>query len=204
MLLFIWNSAIGSFVKFTISKHLMLLFIGVYADSCESDYAISKHLMLLFINNRFMIILPWKQISKHLMLLFIFAFLSYSSYFLQHFKTSHVIVYRFLTPMKPLKWLNFKTSHVIVYLFFRHNIAFIHLHFKTSHVIVYQDIKQSVTANQIFQNISCYCLSLFTLVFVNTTFISKHLMLLFIDISAPDIKFVSAFQNISCYCLSGF
>ena len=204
MLLFIWNSAIGSFVKFTISKHLMLLFIGVYADSCESDYAISKHLMLLFIgvyadscesdyaiskhlmllfiNNRFMIILPWKKISKHLMLLFIFAFLSYSSYFLQHFKTSHVIVYRFLTPMKPLKWLNFKTSHVIVY----------------------QDIKQSVTANQIFQNISCYCLSLFTLVFVNTTFISKHLMLLFIDISAPDIKFVSAFQNISCYCLSGF
>ena len=49
MLLFIWNSAIGSFVKFTISKHLMLLFIQ-YRKVAEHEYfIISKHLMLLFI-----------------------------------------------------------------------------------------------------------------------------------------------------------
>ncbi len=75
-----------------------------------------------------------------------------------------------------------------------------------------------------FQNISCYCLS--TAEHLNTvkkwyfktshvivylsragstlhrSYISKHLMLLFIEDSETETGVAEAFQNISCYCLS--
>ena len=55
-------------------------------------------------------------------------------------------------------------------------------YFKTSHVIVYHSTCFWVKCNRIFQNISCYCLSLWTECrYKCNDCISKHLMLLFIS-----------------------
>ena len=100
---------------------------------------------------------------------------------LHNFKTSHVIVYqqRCIIPRRECGY--FKTSHVIVYQFqlgknaFSPKIskhlmllfilsclllAFRYTHFKTSHVIVYLDLILFQTLVKVFQNISCYCLSI--------------------------------------------
>ena len=124
------------------------------------------------------------DISKHLMLLFIgfspttvndlFVFQNISCYCLSHLQFVVLLIY-----------LNFKTSHVIVY---------------------HAGVAQYYTVQSGFQNISCYCLSsspkepiLFKINFKTShvivyrirevetlwiLYISKHLMLLFIDINA--------------------
>ena len=75
-------------------------------------------------------------------------------------------------------------------------------YFKTSHVIVYLRMYSSPSITLVFQNISCYCLSCYCLRYNLLSWISKHLMLLFIR-SRKSSKFTSiTFQNISCYCLS--
>ena len=56
-----------------------------------------------------------------------------------------------------------------------------HNHFKTSHVIVYRKHVKHLLFVKAFQNISCYCLSEYTL--------------------DPE-ESARIFQNISCYCLS--
>ena len=58
------------------------------------------------------------------------------------------------------------------------------------------------TANAIFQNISCYCLSAFRSAGLSISIISKHLMLLFICSETITSFWFNVFQNISCYCLS--
>ena len=98
-----------------------------------------------------------------------------------NFKTSHVIVYQRLW-ITACKWIfYFKTSHVIVY----HSKITLSgcnfNNFKTSHVIVYQDRLN-------WQHV--------------TLIISKHLMLLFINVPSAKGGHVIIFQNISCYCLS--
>ena len=53
-----------------------------------------------------------------------------------------------------------------------------------------------------FQNIVCYCLSFFERGLCQRKHISKHRMLLFIDVTEPANLKKKAFQNIVCYCLS--
>ena len=53
-----------------------------------------------------------------------------------------------------------------------------------------------------FQNISCYCLSCSVCKRRSCNYISKHLMLLFIDMITNYCIDAGIFQNISCYCLS--
>ena len=200
---------------YCLSRFRGRIFSGKFVFQNISCYCLSK---------RKIAIIPISHISKHLMLLFIFAFLSYSSYFLQHFKTSHVIVYPIPEGSGAWIFYNFKTSHVIVYRAYAHEerkskpiskhlmLLFITssrsqirlrssfqniscyclsapmpplkapvIHFKTSHVIVYQVEIRGNVGHVLFQNISCYCLS----------------------ISQPsEVRAVILFQNISCYCLS--
>ena len=56
--------------------------------------------------------------------------------------------------------------------------------------------------SELFQNISCYCLSSSLAFDTSNLWISKHLMLLFIPLRTLSIAVTIAFQNISCYCLS--
>ena len=119
------------------------------------------------------------NISKHLMLLFILSF-SRSAVHSNYFKTSHVIVYR----KSRKKW----KLHIP--------------YFKTSHVIVYRVLTAQENKEYKFQNISCYCLSLWFCRRYCTANISKHLMLLFIGGSHNHKFRIAIFQNISCYCLS--
>ena len=97
-------------------------------------------------------------------------------------------------------------------------------YFKTSHVIVYLCVpSHNCRRSEVFQNISCYCLSYpnstdwcielnfktshvivyqYPYQFVTySCYISKHLMLLFIVTTSWDWNCVKGFQNISCYCL---
>ena len=91
---------------------------------------------------------------------------------------------------------------MLLFIFFDRYIVFRYQNFKTSHVIVYRGIMSIDLQNAIFQNISCYCLSLekktfrgthrnfktshvivypFICNYINSNKeISKHLMLLFI------------------------
>ena len=119
---------------------------------------------------------------------------------------------------------NFKTSHVIVYLFYpgyRHLISGISKHLML--LFIFSPSALS-TGNTLFQNISCYCLSIQLpkkrhrnghfktshvivylrpgTAFQNVQDISKHLMLLFIFFGLSSLPPPIAFQNISCYCLS--
>ena len=54
----------------------------------------------------------------------------------------------------------------------------------------------------VFQYISCYCLSETSILSLQKSRISIHLMLLFIFIFRKVAKHIIAFQYISCYCLS--
>ena len=56
---------------------------------------------------------------------------------------------------------NFNTSHVTVYLKKKLNQKMIKSYFNTSHVTVYRMATFRVNASQIFQYISCYCLSMY-------------------------------------------
>ena len=49
---------------------------------------------------------------------------------------------------------------MLLFIFFDRFIVFRYQNFKTSHVIVYRGIMSIDLQNAIFQNISCYCLSL--------------------------------------------
>ena len=60
----------------------------------------------------------------------------------------------------------------------------------------------SIPAAVLFQNIVCYCLSHIKHIPVLDSTISKHRMLLFIEIYDNDLELVIEFQNIVCYCLS--
>ena len=60
------------------------------------------------------------------------------------------------------------------------------LYFKTSHVIVYHLTRSNHILRPVFQNISCYCLSIIKRrISYSHRRISKHLMLLFIACALP-------------------
>ena len=121
----------------------------------------------------------WICISKHLMLLFIAA-MSPFRWIIRYFKTSHVIVYP--KSLIVCKFSIIISKHLML-LFINYRIyAYIYL--------------------TEFQNISCYCLSIWTSNKELQNNISKHLMLLFITFRKISTNNPFTFQNISCYCLS--
>ena len=119
-------------------------------------------------------------ISKHLMLLFI---VEEAKEIIERAIFQNISCYC-LSKKKQKKLRmngNFKTSHVIVYLQPPDQQHSFHHHFKTSHVIVYHQKVVCFQDASLFQNISCYCLSSYALICFINIFISKHLMLLFIQ-----------------------
>ena len=93
--------------------------------------------------------------------------------------------------LHPIVFSDFNTSHVTVYLLFSIPSFFANFNFNTSHVTVYQNKSAYDIAKEIFQYISCYCLSTCKSFFYIVNEISIHLMLLFICFSAI----------IHCFCL---
>ena len=76
-------------------------------------------------------------------------------------------------------------------------------YFNTSHVTVYlHRTKLILVLQNLFQYISCYCLSLLSALTPASIHISIHLMLLFIHFCFVLPIFIPVFQYISCYCLS--
>ena len=100
----------------------------------------------------------------------------------KHFNTSHVTVYQRRRSMLPIRKCYFNTSHVTVYLhqcfavlcnnnhFNTSHVTVYHkltcfcvtifFYFNTSHVTVYPDQLLGKRPKEIFQYISCYCLSI--------------------------------------------
>ena len=113
--------------------------------------------MLLFIIKSIILSIASKMISKHLMLLFI---------------RNNSYIHKPDTISKHLMLLFILQEVLLMQLL---------VYFKTSHVIVYHICDCGYGSYQLFQNISCYCLS----------------SVLHIGVSD-----YGGFQNISCYCLS--
>ena len=139
-------------------------------------------------------------ISIHLMLLFILARTSFSRTS-EHFNTSHVTVYRW----KSRCWMEkIKFQYISCYCL-SVTEACCHLQiidFNTSHVTVYRIADVIRIRWTIFQYISCYCLSCISHNLFSFTYISIHLMLLFINAGQFFTPYSVWFQYISCYCLS--
>ena len=207
-----------------ISIHLMLLFIDrddiqslhlvqfqYISCYCLSDNLENLNLELYNFNTSHVIVYPYLRLSVVLLT--------------TYFNTSHVIVYQARTGVKSTAEMNFNTSHVIVYRWCWPAHSSFQMHFNTSHVIVYpllfpvsipaafisihlmllfifhQSCKLSFI--ELFQYISCYCLSLPSFEWLlSHSHISIHLMLLFILIYKQQGPSRYRFQYISCYCLS--
>ena len=96
------------------------------------------------------------------------------------FNTSHVTVYRAGGNLCWLVSVDFNTSHVTVYQFLIRCIEcwiLISIHLM---LLFIGELSAEIAALNIFQYISCYCLSLSGVLQTDTTDISIHLMLLFI------------------------
>ena len=154
----------------------------VHLSTYCSSLSISKHLMLLFIIKEFKHLFPvskFQNISCYCLsctsdFLFIAftAFQNISCYCLSNLSFFH-------------DCFQVISKHLML-LFINETNLFIPstIYFKTSHVIVYPI---SLLINAVvfaFQNISCYCLSTGAGKWIWKSFISKHLMLLFIGIAS--------------------
>ena len=121
--------------------------------------------------------------------------------------------------------LRFNTSHVTLYQASHLTNIRSHRRFNTSHVTLYrvsesdtfrtlwtfqyiscyslsEDRDRNCKKVQAFQYISCYSLSHFLIFLADRSFVSIHLMLLFISIVSAIPSAASLFQYISCYSLS--
>ena len=78
--------------------------------------------------------------------------------------------------------MRFNTSHVVVYHFYFCVDKFDFLSFNTSHVVVYPRELVLKNRENLFQYISCCCLSFYHLLTFSLVLVSIHLMLLFIGI----------------------
>ena len=229
---------------FTIFQNISCYCLSKRTDRGIKDKNISKHLMLLFIFG-ISAIAPVASTFQNISCYCLSAFPVVRALMLFYFKTSHVIVYHPQLTMYPFailfqniscyclsgNWLtrckilfHFKTSHVIVY---RWMVCISREFMKISKhlmLLFIPDNMISVIDVNLFQNISCYCLSSCSIAGRKGTNISKHLMLLFIchrwTICYTNSYFKTshvivyhcftrafhtrknAFQNISCYCLS--
>ena len=77
----------------------------------------------------------------------------------QNFNTSHVTVYPFYLSVYTIQYCYFNTSHVTVYPLLVLMLALVIADFNTSHVTVYPEGEKTMANMNLFQYISCYCLS---------------------------------------------
>ena len=97
---------------------------------------------------------------------------------------------------------HFNTSHVTVYhLFDISPLCSTSISIHLMLLFIVETFFISVLIN-LFQYISCYCLSKRGIRVYGTYSISIHLMLLFIKVLHPNGLSLAVFQYISCYCLS--
>ena len=208
----------------TIFQNILCWSLSCSHLSIRSPTPISKHLMLKFIFhvlflcvhfNRFQNILCW-SLSKILL---------EESGTLSNFKTSYVEVYLSLPLLLLRLFLHFKTSYVEVYpvavslipfqMSFQNILCWSlstlskrsfmqQKNFKTSYVEVYPAVTFPVCLVPSFQNILCWSLSCVCSCKHLTDFISKHLMLKFIEIPRILHRSTVAFQNILCWSLSSY
>ena len=92
------------------------------------------------------------------MLLFILHTIK-QEYQSQYFNTSHVTVYPFYLSVYTIQYCYFNTSHVTVYPLLVLMLALVIADFNTSHVTVYPEGEKTMANMNLFQYISCYCLS---------------------------------------------
>ena len=167
-----------------------------------SGYLISIHLMLLFITLLMSYFTPVIFISIHLMLLFIMVEQKSQS-ITSYFNTSHVTVYlsenvetgraeRFqyiscycLSRARNTSYLiSFISIHLMLLFIWMIKTRYcISMNFNTSHVTVYLGLIPYLFFIDLFQYISCYCLSRSKRNDSESNAISIHLMLLFIHLA---------------------
>ena len=135
------------------------------------------------------------------MLLFIF-FAVYVVFSIICFNTSHVTLYQVIVNQRRQTRWCFNTSHVTLYLNKFAKMKSVVECFNTSHVTLYLTTGGDTANKRMFQYISCYSLSIDHVYAHYHSFVSIHLMLLFIKFENHNMTFYSVFQYISCYSLS--
>ena len=179
--------------------------------------------MLLFILHPRLIVSTIPCISIHLMLLFIlpifqtihriFLFqyiscycLSFSSVGREYWKVFQYISCYCLSPSAPSGFgmlFNFNTSHVTVYQIVLELLQKTYIDFNTSHVTVYPEVPPINSQAPAFQYISCYCLSMVTLLQMCFALEFQYISCYCLSVEDPDNSVgKDGFQYISCYCLS--
>ena len=117
------------------------------------------------------------------------------------FNTSHVTVYRRASRTQ-LYGDAISIHLMLLFIGIGLTMEVMPFNFNTSHVTVYQCCSEPFMESDLFQYISCYCLSCYCIGQRKIIQISIHLMLLFIIFCNVCTKFFYRFQYISCYCLS--
>ena len=120
-----------------------------------------------------------------------------------NFKTSYVTVYR--NRMRLCR-TRFRISKHRMLLFIevgKQGGAHIHVYFKTSYVTVYREVGKG--RPHVFNFKTSYVTVYLDIAPQprSSVRISKHRMLLFIELSSHTVLMIFRFQNIVCYCLSG-
>ena len=173
------TSGTGTDRRKQVSIHLMLLFIGKGCSNFSCLYTFQYiSCYSLSINAKF--ISSHKPVSIHLMLLFIGCPNRTHSGHYGLFNTSHVTLYRKrAVSISAVLWFQYISCYSLS-----------------------EDRDRNCKKVQAFQYISCYSLSHFLIFLADRSFVSIHLMLLFISIVSAIPSAASLFQYISCYSLS--
>ena len=100
------------------------------------------------------------------------------------------------------QWTYFNTSHVTVYRFRFIPTAAVRNNFNTSHVTVYLDFSAFDAKVNVFQYISCYCLSTVCVSTVSWCYYFNTSHVTVYQLKRQGMKPGVRFQYISCYCLS--
>ena len=119
------------------------------------------------------------------------------------FSLSKYILWFFYNFYEEIVKESFNTSHVTLY---RRGYDMSYMSkrsFNTSHVTLYQRRDTTEQLESAFQYITCYSLSVIRYNTPESSSVSIHHMLLFIDIQLATIPDNPMFQYITCYSLSG-
>ena len=162
-----------------ISIHLMLLFIFFKSSTSHGESSF-QYISCYCLSGRRDERVAIDIISIHLMLLFIPNGNAFILSRIWYFNTSHVTVYRIIldrgqgvnaisihlmllfiscTSSVTVIYFYFNTSHVTVYQNQNSQYRKMNGNFNTSHVTVYHELREYQPTEQLFQYISCYCLS---------------------------------------------
>ena len=141
------------------------------------------------------------MISKHLMLLFnvpdfksfiwMFPFQNISCYCLTNTLLRSIFIANISKHLMLLFNIGVKLNHILLWAISKHLMLLFNTFTRSEPFFV-----------NIFQNISCYCLTGNNDHDRELFLISKHLMLLFNALLPSDGLLANLFQNISCYCLT--